>query len=131
METPLQQLERLTAALDTLVARETTLVAISDWEGAEDVQKRMEAVVETIVPLSQALETKASLPSALKAKISSILARQRGALDLYRAQMQRIHADLKNTQSAQKRLATLRPVYFAPKVPARATSQPGSFSAQG
>lgn len=131
METPLQQLDRLVLALDTLVARETTLIAISDWEGAGQVQQRMLAVVDAIAPLSRDLEKQAALPAALKARISAIMAREQGALDLYRAHMQRIHAELKNTQAAQTRLSTLRPVYFAPKRPARATSQSGVFSAHG
>lgn len=131
METPLQQLERLVQALDTLVAREAALIAMADWDGASAVQDRMQSLVGTIVPLSQSLSAESALPPTIQSKISSIMARQRISLDLYRAKMMRLKEDITNTLSAQKRLATVRPVYFAPKTTPRAIHQSSVFSERG
>ena len=131
METPLQQVERLVQALDVLVAREAALLKMADWDEAGRVKERMVVLVDAIVPLARSLHADGTMPRALQTRLEAIMARQRAALDLFRANLQRVKAELDNARTAQARLGSVRPVYFPPVKQARATHQTSVFSAQG
>jgi hypothetical protein len=109
--TPVQRLERLLAALDTLVAQEAMLLDAEAWAEATDVRLRLGAVADAVAPLALELNRAGLLPPALQERAAGIIARQQTIVDNLQKNLLRVKAERRATDAAHARLNVLRPAY--------------------
>jgi hypothetical protein len=109
--TPVQRLERLLSALDTLVAQEAMLLEAEAWAEATDVRLRLSAVAEAVAPLTLELNRDGLLPPALIERMATIIARQQTIIDNLQKNLARIKAELRIADTARGRINVLRPAY--------------------
>jgi hypothetical protein len=108
---PVQRLERLLTALDTLVAQEAMLLEAEAWAEAADVRLRLSAVAEAVAPLALDLNRHGSLPPALIEQMAAIIARQQAMIDNLQKNLVRVKAEQRMADTARARLNVLRPAY--------------------
>jgi hypothetical protein len=109
--TPVQRLERLLAALNTLVAQEAMLLDAEAWAEATDVRLRLSAIADAVTPLALELNRAGLLPPALRARAALIIARQQTIVDNLQKNMARVKAERRAIDAAHARLNVLRPAY--------------------
>jgi hypothetical protein len=109
--TPVQRLERLLTALDTLVAQEATLLEAEAWTEATDVRRRLTAVADAVAPLAVELNRDGLLPPLLIERAAAILARQQATIDQLQKSLARVKAGQRMADAARSRLNVLRPAY--------------------
>ncbi len=109
--TPVQRLERLLTALDTLVAQEATLLQAEAWTEATGVHVRLSAIAEVVAPLTLELQRDGLLPQALVERAVDILARQQATIDRLQKSLARVKAGQRTADEARARLNVLRPAY--------------------
>ena len=124
---PVQRLERLLTALDTLVAQEAMLLEAEAWAEAADVRLRLSAVAEAVAPLALDLNRNGLLPPALIEQLAAIIARQQAIIDSLQKNLVRVKAEQRMADTARARLNVLRPAYTGGVK--RGSSQ--AFAAQG
>ena len=124
---PVQRLERLLTALDTLVAQEAMLLEAEAWAEAADVRLRLSAVAEAVAPLALDLNRHGLLPPTLIEQLAAIIARQQAIIDSLQKNLVRVKAEQRMADTARARLNVLRPAYTGG---ARRGSSP-AFAAQG
>ena len=108
---PVQRLERLLTALDTLVAQEAMLLEAEAWAEAADVRLRLSAVAEAVAPLALDLNRNGSLPPPLIEQMAAIIARQQAIIDSLQKNLVRVKAEQRMADTARARLNVLRPAY--------------------
>jgi hypothetical protein len=108
---PVQRLERLLTALDTLVAQEAMLLEAEAWAEAADVRLRLSAVAEAVAPLALDLNRNGLLPPALIEQMAAIIARQQAIIDSLQKNLVRVKAEQRMADTARARLNVLRPAY--------------------
>ena len=109
--TPVQRLERLLTALDTLVAQEAMLLEAEAWTEATDVRLRLSAIAEAVSPLTLELKRDGLLPPALIERAAAIIARQQAIIDRLQKNLARVKAEQRIADTARARLNVLRPAY--------------------
>jgi len=109
--TPVQRLERLLTALDTLVAQEAMLLQAEAWAEATGVHLRLSAIADTVVPLTMELKRDGLLPPALIERALAIIARQQVTIDWLQKNLARVKAGQRMADAARARLNVLRPAY--------------------
>jgi hypothetical protein len=109
--TPVQRLERLLTALDTLVAQEAMLLEAEAWAEATGVHLRLSAIADTVATLTLELKREGLLPPALIERALAILARQQATIDQLQKSLARVKAGQRMADAARSRLNVLRPAY--------------------
>jgi len=125
--TPVQRLERLLTALDTLVAQEAMLLEAEAWAEATDVRLRLNAVAEAVAPLTLELNRDGLLPPALIERMAAIIARQQTIIDSLQKNLARVKTGQRMADAARARLNVLRPAYAG----GAKRGTPSAFAAHG
>jgi hypothetical protein len=125
--TPIQRLDRLLTALDTLVAQEATLLDAEAWTEATDVRRRLTAVADAVAPLAVELNRDGLLPPLLIERAAAILARQQATIDKLQKSLARVKAGQRMADAARSRLNVLRPAYAG----GTKRGNPPAFAAHG
>ncbi|MFA5262927.1 MAG: hypothetical protein WC378_03815 [Opitutaceae bacterium] len=110
-QNPIERLEHLLASLSVLVEREEMLEKDKLWAEAEDVQKRMLALMEAITPLAQDLQHRQMMPQQLSNRLKAIMAGQHRISSQRANAMKLLESQIKELKASGAQLKTLRPVY--------------------
>ena len=125
--TPVQRLERLLTALDTLVMQEAMLLQTEAWAEAADVRLRLSAIADAVAQLTLELKRDGLLPPALIERAVAIIARQQTTIDWLQKNLARVKAGQRMTDAARARLNVLRPAYAG----GTRRGNPSAFAAHG
>jgi len=108
METPLQTAQRLLAALEDLVARESVLLRTTNYLEAVTIQERAG-------PLVQELARLADQPGvdSLKERVAALMAIRMESWHYIDANLDRMQQELARINEARARLGRIAPVYAA------------------
>jgi hypothetical protein len=113
METPFQTATRLLAALEDLVAQESTLLHAHEFIGAVEIQGRAAPLVEKLAALAADPEV-----IALQPRVAALIERRNINGQFLDTQLNRLQDELRRVDEARSRLAKLLPAYAtAPRAP--------------
>jgi hypothetical protein len=106
METPAQRCGRLVAALDDLAAQEAVALHARRFEEARAVQNRAAPLVDFLVACGVDVAD-----DALRSRVSALLLRRNQTDKWLADQIERVRAELQQSEETQRRLAQVAPAY--------------------
>jgi uncharacterized protein (DUF3084 family) len=110
-QNPIVRLEHLLTSFSELIEREEMLEKDNLWAEAEDMRKRMLALVEAITPLAQDLKHRQMMSQKLQDQLNAIATEQRRIFDQRANKMKFLQAEINELKTAGTKLKTVRPAY--------------------
>jgi len=124
MEAAGQKFQRLVSALDDLVTQEAVNLNDRDFEAVLDLQRRADPIVTALAELGVAVAD-----AMTRARLTSLLARRQGNIDVLESQLATTREELEAVQASAGRIARIAPIYG--RAGAFGGGAAGQFSAAG
>lgn len=111
METPLQAIRRLLAAVETLVAEEEVLLLAGEYAAASATQETLQTLIDRIAKLALTPAAAGRLDESLHRRAAEILQRRSRGDELLTMRLAEVRTELRTITEARQCTTRLKPVY--------------------